>query len=217
MFSQDVINVLKNFKLINNSMLFKKGEMIQVISPTESMLAQVMIKQAVPAEFAIYDMHQFLIVLQMFTEEAKYTFSDTSVKIKEGRKSVTYGFCNPGIIKTPPYEDMDFPVENKTEFKLNIASFIKQATLLDLQDISFQVIDGKYSIMAYNKKNITSNRFVVDTGLETGVNATVSLEKLRLFDSEEYMVTIQEPGPLITFETVYNNLPITYYIAADEE
>jgi hypothetical protein len=215
MFDQNTIDVLRNFKLINNSMVFKKGNIIQVMANTESLLAQVELKEKITQDFAVYDMHQFLSVLQLFTEKCKTEFFDTHVKLKESGRLSTYHFCSPGIIKEPPYEELAVEGDT-TEFDFDMANFIKRAMILDLPNINFQIVDGKYSVMACNHKNVTNNNYVEQTNLDKGIKQSVLLEKLKLIDSDHYNVIINSSG-LITMKTTYKDLKVTYYIAADEE
>ena len=58
--STETISVLKNFGAINQGILFKKGKTLKTVSSHKNILAEVTIKEDIPAEFGVYDL-QFLV------------------------------------------------------------------------------------------------------------------------------------------------------------
>ena len=58
--SEKTIALLKNFSSINQSILFKKGNVLRTMSVMKNILAEVDIEECFPQDFAIYDLVQFL-------------------------------------------------------------------------------------------------------------------------------------------------------------
>ena len=61
--SESTLLLLKNFKDINQSILFKKGNKLRTISVMKNILAEATISEEIPTDFGIYDLSQFLNVL----------------------------------------------------------------------------------------------------------------------------------------------------------
>ena len=56
--SDNTINLLKNFKEINQSILFKKGNKLRTISVMKNILAEATVAEDFPKDFGIYDRSQ---------------------------------------------------------------------------------------------------------------------------------------------------------------
>ena len=54
------MQILKNFALINPSMLFREGNVQSSIAAQKTILARTTLKEAFPQEFAIFDLEQFV-------------------------------------------------------------------------------------------------------------------------------------------------------------
>ena len=63
--STETISVLKNFGAINQGILFKKGKTLKTVSSHKNILAEVTIKEDIPAEFGVYDLNNFLSVVSL--------------------------------------------------------------------------------------------------------------------------------------------------------
>ncbi len=59
--STETISVLKNFGAINQGIMFKKGKTLKTVSSHKNILAEVTIKEDIPAEFGVYDLPCLLI------------------------------------------------------------------------------------------------------------------------------------------------------------
>ena len=58
--SKSTLDILKNFKEINQSILFKQGNSLKTISVMKNILAEATIEEELPKDFGIYDLSQFL-------------------------------------------------------------------------------------------------------------------------------------------------------------
>ena len=59
-FSNDTIDILKNFSEINQNILVKEGNTLSTISVMKNILADAEITETFPKEFGIYDLNDFL-------------------------------------------------------------------------------------------------------------------------------------------------------------
>ena len=63
--SNNTTNILKNFSQINQSILIKQGNKLKTISVMKNILAEAEIEEDFEADFAIYDLNQFLSGLSL--------------------------------------------------------------------------------------------------------------------------------------------------------
>ena len=91
-FSQETMNVLKNFSQINQGIFFKKGDVVSTISPQKNILAEATIKESFPRDFGIYDLPNFLSVLSLSKEDPEVDFQDKQLTLigNNGRATITY-------------------------------------------------------------------------------------------------------------------------------
>ena len=64
-FSKTTIDILKNFTSINQSLLFRQGNVIRTMSVLKNILAEAVIEEELPKQFAIYDLGQFINGLEL--------------------------------------------------------------------------------------------------------------------------------------------------------
>jgi len=63
--SDRTLSVLKNFANINSNIVFREGNDLKTISVAKNILAKATLDEAVPQEFGIYDLNEFLNVLSL--------------------------------------------------------------------------------------------------------------------------------------------------------
>jgi hypothetical protein len=100
-FSAETLELLQNFASINKSILFLEGKKQRTLAPTQSVFAEVELKEEFPQEFAIYDLNQMLGVLSLF-DNPTLSFKEGALLIEQGNQRVVYKFCNPELISYPP-------------------------------------------------------------------------------------------------------------------
>ena len=66
--SSDTINLLKNFADINPNILVKEGNKLSTISTMKNILAEADISESFDQEFAIYDLPEFLMSIDLFVK-----------------------------------------------------------------------------------------------------------------------------------------------------
>ena len=95
------MQILKNFAMINPSMLFREGNTQITIAPQRNILARTTIAENFPKQFAIFDLSRFIGVLSLFNEP-EIEYDESKVLISQGRQKVAYTFADPELIVAPP-------------------------------------------------------------------------------------------------------------------
>lgn len=160
------MQILKNFALINPSMLFREGTVQSTIAAQKTILARTTIRETLPREFAVFDLSRFLGVLSLFTEP-ELEFDDAKVIVKQGRQKVEYTYADPDLIVAPPSKT---PKVDNPEVCFNLSSEALQSTIRALGALqSTHIIvegDGENILLGVGKpSDPTSDTFKIEVGL----------------------------------------------------
>lgn len=161
--SNETLTVLKNFSSINTGIAVKSGNRLRTISPQKNILAECSVPENFQADFAIYDLNQFLGAVSLFDESASFDFGDLNVVVGNGKSKIKYFYADESMVISPP--DKDLPTDADVEFELsstNLKEVLRGASVLGTPDIVIQS-DGSNPtvITACDIKNDTSNTFDV--------------------------------------------------------
>lgn len=204
------LSILKNFASINPSLLFKPGTKLRTMSPQKTILAQAVIKESIPNQFAIYDVSRFLSVLSLF-QTPTLAFQDTFVQISDGQQRVNYTFADPSMIvvasdKTPNVEaDVSFQLSGDTLSKVQ-----KAMGVLNMPEFAVVGDGTSISVQAIDSKNPVSDNFAVTVGSTTHTFRMIfKAENMKLIPGD-YTVNMSFKG-LAHFESD----SVQYWIAAE--
>ena len=164
--SDKTLTILKNFAGINNSILVKKGNQLRTISVAKNILAEAIIEEQFPREFAIYDLNQFLNGLDLHQDPDLDFSQDSYITIQEGKRRVRYFYADPNVIISPPDKEITLPSED-VHFQLESSSLeklLKAAAVYQLPDFSVIGGSGVVNLVVRDKKNDTSNTFAIAVG-----------------------------------------------------
>lgn len=165
--SKETIEIIKNFSIINNSLLLKKGKIQRTISPQKTILAQATISEDMPIDCAIYNLSQWLGVLAL-QGDADIAFGEKSMAIKNGASIVTYFYSSPENIMSPPDKKITLAAPDVTAaFTLkseDLQQAIKAAAVLGLPEIVLFGRDGQAFIGACDVRSKTANGFELKIG-----------------------------------------------------
>lgn len=164
--SDKTLTILKNFSNINQSLLFREGNIIRTISVMKNILAEATVEEDFPKDFGIYDLNQFLNNISLLQSPELDFDNDGYVMIREGKSRSKYFFAPPNVIVTPPEkqvllpsEDVCFCLDTKDLDKMMKASAVNQ-----LPDLSVVGENGVVKLLVRDKKNDTSNEFSIVVG-----------------------------------------------------
>ena len=214
--SETTLNLLKNFKEINQSILFKQGNQLRTISVMKNILAEATVTEEFARDFGIYDLNQFLNGLSLHSSPELDFANDGYVVIREGRSRSKYFFADPNVIVTPPDKAITLPSEDVC-FELStdqLDKLLKAAAVYQLPDISAVGEAGVIKLVVRDKKNDTSNNHEIIVG-ETDAEFVFNfkVENIKVLPGTYEVVVSQK---LLSRFTSKNH-DLIYYIALEPD
>ena len=214
--SDKTLTILKNFAGINNSILVKKGNALRTISVAKNILAEALIEENFPRDFAIYDLNQFLNGLSLHQDPDLDFSPDSYLTIREGKRRVKYFYADPAVIVSPPEKEITLPSED-VHFQLDsvaLEKLLKAAAVYQLPDLSAIGEAGVIKLVARDKKNDTSNEFAIVVG-ETDKEFTFNfkVENIKIIPGA-YNVVVSSK---LLSEFTNDSLDLKYYIALEPD
>lgn len=173
---QRTTQILKNFSMINPSMMFKVGNVQTTLAPQKNLLARAKVVETFPQEFAIFDVNRFIGVLSLFGEP-ELEFGEGKMMISQGSQQVDYTYADPDLIVAhnggvPDTSDaeveFDLPVE-----KLSAA--LKALGVLQSSHIIIKGDGETITIGTGKPSDPTSDQFRLEVG-STDQKFTVALK-----------------------------------------
>ena len=214
--SESTLSLLKNFSTINQSILFKQGNILRTISVMKNILAEATISEDLPKDFGIYDLGQFLNGLSLHNNPELDFEDDSYVIIKEGRSRSKYFFADPNVIITPPEKSITLPSEDVT-FDLSteqLDKLLKAAAIYQSPDLSVIGENGVVKILIRDKKNETSNTFDETVGeTESTFSFNFKVENMKILPGSYDVVVSQK----LLSRFTNKNHDLTYFIALEPD
>lgn len=214
--SDKTLTLLKNFSSINQSILFKEGNVLRTISVMRNILAEATIEEDIPKDFGIYDLNQFLNGLNLYQNPELDFDNDNYVVIREGRSRSKYFFADANVIVTPPNKEIDLPSEDVC-FLLDtkeLDKLLKAAAVYQVPDLSVVGEAGVVKLVVRDRKNDTSNDFSVIVGETDEVfSLNFKVENIKILPGP-YEVVISSKLLSQFKNTSYD---VTYWIALEPD
>jgi hypothetical protein len=217
----DTILILKNYASINQSLLFRKGNILATISGQKNTLASAIVKEKFPKEFAIYDLNEFLSVLSLFVDPS-IDIKDNylAISVDTSRHSVKYFFADSSMIVTPPEDKskMEKAIKGaEIEFKLTEDDFmalLKASSVLGSPEVAVSSDGKEILLVALDTKNSTSNNYAITLGEGNGTKFTMvfKTENLKMLKGS-YDVKISKEG-ISYFKNT--DIKLEYYISLEQ-
>jgi len=193
--SEKTTEVLKNFATINPSIAFKQGNVVRTVSEQKNILAQAIVPETFPRDFAVYELNQFLGLGSLF-DDAEYDFGDSNVTVSEGSTKSRYTYTDPSMVTTPPEKNIELP-STEVSFDVTKEQMIKvmnAANQLSLPEIVVRGDNNKVRLVATDTKNPTSNEFAIEVGSTTAkFDFVFKVENFKMI-SGNYQVAISAKG-----------------------
>jgi len=217
--SNETLSVLKNFAGINSNVVLNPGQTVKTMAESKSIMATAQISEDVPSQIGIYDLNEFLGVVNMFDDpDLLFDNEFKSVRVTEGKRAVKYFFSEPSIL-TSPTKDIQMPVcpVSFTISAEEMSNLRKAASALGVTDVVVKCSpDITPQLIVTDTKDSTSNSYEINLDQDVGEGITCNfifnINNFK-FISDDYDVTISEK--LISNFKAKNNL-IEYWVALEK-
>lgn len=165
-FTENTLNVLKNFSGICSNILIKPGNTIRTMSTMKNILAEASIEEDFDREIGIWDLNQFLGTISLL-DNPEFEFEDGYVDISGGNgASVRYYYSEPSVLTTPKHA-INMPDDIAIRFELkqkDLLELQKASSVLGLNDLCVQSTGDSLDMVAVSKKVQSSNTYSVNIG-----------------------------------------------------
>jgi hypothetical protein len=173
--SKNDIETLNAIYPINQSLKIMAGNPeLRAFNATRTCAVVAKLDNAIPREFCIYDLREFLQVVGLF-ESPVLDFTDpkhVTVKSADGRQKLRYidaaaSLINSYFERNIELKTIDVVVEVTGA---QLSNVMKAATTLKLEFVGFKSVDGKIVMTAFDKNNGDGNEtngFSVELGETT--------------------------------------------------
>jgi hypothetical protein len=205
------LNILKNFSIINPSVVIKSGKILTTISPAKTILAKAEIPDEFPETFGIYALNRFLSTLSLF-DVPTLEFNQNSVRIFDSTRSVVYHYSDPSVILVPPEKELKLPSVDAECQLLNkgLNAVLKALSVLNLPEIAIVGDGTNISLQAVDSKNSSSDTFNITIGnTNNNFRAIFKAENLKIIE-DDYTLKISSKG----ISQFVGNL-VTYWVAIE--
>jgi hypothetical protein len=214
-FSNETVDVLKNFSTVNPSIAFKPGNNLSTVSPSKTIMAKATLNESFPSEGAIYDLGKFLGAASLFVNP-DYIFEEKQMIIKGDNRAVNYTFADVDMIVTPPKDSIELP-EFDLEMDLSknqISRLLKAANVLQLPEVA---ICSNGTIMAHNSKDPSADHYKENVMIRQSKGECTFIFKTENFKMMpfDYNVKISSRG-ISQFTSIDSNVSLIYWVAVEE-
>lgn len=211
--TKETFDILKNFSSINPSISIKAGNKIRTVSPAKNILAEAIVSETFPTDFALYELNQFLGLVSLF-DDVNLNFNTTKVDLVEGENSASYYYTDPVTVISPPDKNLELPSQDVcfTLEKETLKKVVNAANQLMLPNIVVSGDGETIRIVACDIKNNSSNQFSKVVGeTYTKFKFVYKTPNLKMIEND-YDVTISSKG--ISHFKCEN---LQYWIATEQE
>jgi hypothetical protein len=213
--SKETLSLIRNFSSINGSLMIKSGNKLSTISEGKNVMAEAVIEETFPKDFAIYDLNEFMNVVSLFPS-TDLDFSEKYVIVSEGGDSrIKYFAAGEGIVKPAP-STIKFP-NPEISFELSgsqLAMIQKVSSALKTSDVSVVGDGSKMRVVVADKKNDTSNAYDTVVGsTDQEFKANFKIENIKVLPGD-YEVAISKKK-ISRFKN--KGCELTYYIAIESD
>ena len=182
--SNETVAILKNFAAINPNIVLKPGGQVKTIAEAKNILASASIQEDFPSEMGIYDLNEFLSVLNLVSTPT-ISFEENSAVISSstGTSKVRYFFSDPSIL-TAPSKDITMPSidVSLTLRDDDLIAIRKAASVLGHNELSITNVDGKVVLRVLDTKDSSANTFDYETAATATdkFNFVVNISNLKM-------------------------------------
>ena len=211
--SAETITILKNFSAINQSIIFKPGNVIKTISPQKTVMASATVADEFPVEAGIYNLGRFLATMGLH-QSPELEFGTRSVTVSEGDAASFVSYTDPSMIISPPEKEVKLPgVDVSVNVSAeNFKKVLNASSVLGLPEIAFVGEDGICYLKAIDSANPSADSHKIRVG-ETDDTFTliIKTENLNILPGD-YTVELSSRGI-----SKFSGKNVVYFIAIESK
>jgi hypothetical protein len=218
--SDNTISVLKNFSTINQSLLFKTGNVIKTLSVLKTVFAEVTVDENFDKDFALYDLNKLLAKLSLYKDADIALESDRLIVSTDNKKKSDYiKYCSPQTIVSPPnYKSVSINSVD-CSFKLekeDLDWMRRSAGISSSPHFVFESDGQKILFTATDVDDDSADQSKIELGTATSRNkfrVVLKVENIKLIDGS-YNVEVSKKG---VAKFTHTQLPLHYVIAIESK
>ncbi len=210
----ETLAILKNFSSINKYMRINSGNSLIILNPSIPLFAIAKVNDVFPLTFSIYDIHQWLSTLSLFSDP-DIDFQEKRMIIGGGRNSAIYRYSGPQTTADQPSKLPEVP-ETLFSFdfkKEQLQEILKASSVLGLKELEFSVNGIKAFNTDSNGKSTDNEYMTAIEGVETLIDnskpAKIKIDALKLLPLD-YKVEITEKAVIFTSDES-SDIEIKYF------
>ena len=180
--------ILKNFAAVNQNVLLSQGEKIRTLAPSKTVYAEAIVEESFPCEFGIYDLNEFLGILNIFSDPELH-FEKNFVKISQGKDSVVE-YKNGNTIDL--VSGVDYSTTNNVSLALSQKSYIDKANP-NTNNFDVQIADSDVKFEYHLKTEFVAKLLGED------FNVRIQSEKKAVVfegDNKTYMIAAESDSTI---------------------
>lgn len=211
--SPETINILKNFSSINQSIIFKPGNVIKTISPQKTVMASATVTDEFPIEAGIYNLGQFLSTLGLH-DDPDLEFGKNLVTFTDATSSSEVRYADASMIIAPPDKEVKLPgIDVTVEIKAEqFKSVLNASSVLGLPEIALVGENGDCYLKAVDSSNSSANSHKIRVGeTEDTFTLIIKTENLNILPGD-YTVELSSKGI-----SKFTGKLATYFIAIESK
>ena len=186
--------VLKNFSNINSNIVFQQGNTISTISEARNILSSATVDVDFPSSFGVYDLNEFLGVLNLVDEpEVKIEEKYAVIGDATGRSKIKYFFTDTDML-TAPNPSMLTKASAMDDFQVNFTldqdtlnKIKRAASALGHTSVSVTASNGSIALTVFDPENSTSNTFTIElagTYESEDFNLILNIQNLKILPGD---------------------------------
>ena len=213
-FSNETVQILKNFANINSNILIRKGKSISTISTAKNIFAKASVSEDFPVEVPIYDLNSLLALLTLMDQQ-NVEFGEKSLTISKDGGKFEYFYSNANVIVAAP--DKSIELDNHFQFKLtaeDVNMIMKAAAITAAPTISVTCSNQEVVLSVGDRKNDTANSYnkIIGPGI-ADFDCHMAVENFKLIP-DAYTVTISKKK---FFHFKHETKSIEYFVAMEPD
>lgn len=215
---------LKTLQSINNAIWLQSGK-LQASQTTEAAVTVLLeLEEALPVDFRVYNMSQFIGNYSLFGDSPEIEFHDTHAIISDDHIKVKYFQAGPkacvklDLVKIGSIDEI--PSSIKLEVKKDVLDRVFKLALNNQASHIVFSDDGKdLSILAVNAKDDAANTLNYVIGPTTGTQFQyfVDINYITMIETDDYDMTIIVNGKAGVLRLKSKTRNLRYYIYFDAQ